>query len=69
MQDSQVSKETAASKKTVSVIATSAAEKMVGPVLSSGMTTSLELRNPSPISTSAPQPCGVLPPEAWMQVL
>lgn len=67
MPDSQVSKETAASKKTVSVITSSAAEKMVGPVLSSGMTTSLELRNPSPISTSAPQPCGLLPPEAWMQ--
>ncbi|PNY05199.1 common plant regulatory factor 1-like protein [Trifolium pratense] len=67
MQDSPVSKENAAFKKTLSVAPASVAEKIVGPILSSGMTTALELRNPSTISAAAAQPCGVLPPEVWMQ--
>ncbi|CAJ2662942.1 unnamed protein product [Trifolium pratense] len=67
MQDSPVSKENAAFKKTLSVAPASVAEKIVGPILSSGMTTALELRNPSTVSAAAAQPCGVLPPEVWMQ--
>ncbi|XP_050873534.1 common plant regulatory factor 1 isoform X1 [Lathyrus oleraceus] len=67
MQNSPVSKEIAASKMMVPVTQTSVAEKFVGPVLSSCMTTALELRNPSTVPTGAPQPCGVLPPEPWMQ--
>ncbi|KAJ1381415.1 G-box binding protein, multifunctional mosaic region [Sesbania bispinosa] len=71
-QDSPVSKETAASQQMVSVTPVSVAGKLVGPVVSSGMTTALELRNPSAVhsktcSTGAPQPCAVLPSEAWMQ--
>ncbi|KAH7578013.1 hypothetical protein ACOSP7_000885 [Xanthoceras sorbifolium] len=60
----------AASNKTVS--ANVAPGKSVEPVLPPGMTTALELRNPtstnaktSPIS--GPQPCSVLPPEVWLQ--
>lgn len=58
----------------VSVPPANVAGKLVGPVVSSGMTTALELRNPSTVHpmtcpTSAPQPCGVLPAEAWVQVL
>ncbi|CAK8560741.1 unnamed protein product [Lathyrus sativus] len=67
MQNSPVYKEIAASKMMVPVTPTSVAEKFVGPVLSSCMTTALELRNPSNVPTGAPQPCGVLPPEPWMQ--
>ncbi|XP_058765741.1 common plant regulatory factor 1-like [Vicia villosa] len=67
MQISPISKETEASTKMVPVTPTSVAEKFVGPVLSSCMTTALELRNPSTVPTGAPQPCGVLPPEPWMQ--
>ncbi|KAE9595767.1 putative transcription factor bZIP family [Lupinus albus] len=72
IQDNPISKETAASSKMVSVTPISVAGKLVGPTVSSGMTTTLELRNPSAVnakakSTSAPQPCGVLPPEAWLQ--
>jgi hypothetical protein len=52
----------------VIVTPTSVAEKFVGPVPSSGMTTAPELRNPLTVSTGAAQPFGVLPPEAWMQV-
>ncbi|GAU29970.1 hypothetical protein TSUD_360850 [Trifolium subterraneum] len=67
MQDTPVLKDMTASKKTVLVTPTSVAEKFVGPVPSSGMTTAPELRNPSTVSTGAAQPFGVLPPEAWMQ--
>ncbi|KAK1560225.1 hypothetical protein Q3G72_023750 [Acer saccharum] len=41
--------------------------KSVEPVLSPGMTTALELRNPKTTPISAPQPCSVLPPESWLQ--
>ncbi|OIW04616.1 hypothetical protein TanjilG_30514 [Lupinus angustifolius] len=72
VEDNPVSKETAASNKMVSATPISAVGKFVGPTVSSGMTTTLELRNPSAVnakakSTSVPQPCGVLPPEAWLQ--
>ncbi|KAK2406909.1 common plant regulatory factor [Trifolium repens] len=67
IQDTPVSKDTTASKKAVIVTPTSVAEKFVGPVPSSGMTTAPELRNPLTVSTGAAQPFGVLPPEAWMQ--
>ncbi|CAJ2631358.1 unnamed protein product [Trifolium pratense] len=61
-QGSQASKEIATSNKMMAV----------GPVVSSAMTTALELKNPSSVKsktspTSAPQPSAVLPPEAWMQ--
>ncbi|KAF7826136.1 common plant regulatory factor 1 [Senna tora] len=44
----------------------------VTPVVSSGMTTALELRNPQtvhskPNPTNLPQPCTVVPPETWLQ--
>ncbi|XP_017410249.1 common plant regulatory factor 1 isoform X1 [Vigna angularis] len=50
----------------------SIAGKFVGPVISSGMTTALELRNSLTVHskenlTSAPQPCAAVPPEAWIQ--
>ena len=66
-----VSKETAASNKTMPIAPASIAGKLVGPLVSSGTTTTLELRNPSSVhsktnGTSALQP--VLPPEAWLQV-
>jgi len=56
----------------VAVAPASVAGTIVGPVVSSGMTTVLELRNPSSVhskanTTSAPQP-SVLPAEAWLQV-
>ncbi|KAE9605705.1 hypothetical protein Lal_00025255 [Lupinus albus] len=71
MQDNPVSKETA-SLKVMPVTPTSFAGKLVGPTVSSGMTTALELRNPSAVnfkgnSRRAPQPCEVLPPEACLQ--
>ncbi len=42
------------------------------PVLSPGMTTALELRNPTKMNgrsspTSVPQPCAVFPAEGWLQ--
>ncbi|KAH9731693.1 G-box-binding factor 3 [Citrus sinensis] len=48
------------------------AGKPVGPVLSPGMPTKLELRNAPGMNvkaspTSVPQPCAVLPPETWIQ--
>ncbi|XP_052724470.1 common plant regulatory factor 1 isoform X3 [Vigna angularis] len=51
---------------------TSTTGKFVGPVISSGMTTALELRNSLTVHskenlTSAPQPCAAVPPEAWIQ--
>jgi len=47
--------------------------QLVGPVVSSAMTTALELRNSSSVHsktnpTSVPQTSAVLPPEAWIQV-
>ncbi|OIW02337.1 hypothetical protein TanjilG_11231 [Lupinus angustifolius] len=71
MQDNPVSKETP-SLKVMPVTPTSFAGKLVGPTVSSGMTTALELRNPSAVnfkanSTRAPQPCEVLPLEACLQ--
>jgi len=67
-----MSKDTAASNKIVAVAPASVAGTIVGPVVSSGMTTVLELRNPSSVhskanTTSAPQP-SVLPAETWLQV-
>jgi len=72
IQSSPISKDIAASNKIVAVAPTSVAGTIVGPVVSSGMTTVLELRNPSSVhskanATSAPQP-SVLPAEAWLQV-
>ncbi|KAK7349459.1 hypothetical protein VNO77_06842 [Canavalia gladiata] len=72
IQDGPVFKETAASKKIMPVTPASVAGKLVGPVVSSGMTTALELRNPSTVhskanSASASQPCAVMPPETWLQ--
>ncbi|RDY06664.1 Common plant regulatory factor 1, partial [Mucuna pruriens] len=71
-QDGPVSKETTSSKKVMSATPASVAGKLVGPVVSSGMTTTLELRNPSTVhskanSPSAPQPCAVVPFEGWVQ--
>lgn len=51
--------------KMMTVVPANVAGTVVGPVVSSGMTTALELKNPS---KSAPQPCSVLPGEAWLQV-
>nr|ABI34653.1 bZIP transcription factor bZIP78 [Glycine max] len=69
IQGSPISKETAASNKMLGVVPASVAGTIVGHVVSSGMTTALELRNPSSVhsKTSAPQPCPVLPAEAWVQ--
>lgn len=52
----------------------SASGKSLGAVVSSGMSTALELRNPPMDAAKAnaaniPQPCQVLPSEAWIQVL
>jgi hypothetical protein len=52
----------------------SAAGNLVGTVVSPGMTTALEHRNTPNMNTktttnSVPQPCAVLPPETWVQVL
>ena len=58
-------KEAASSNKMVSVSSTG---KLVAPVVSSGMTTALELRNPKTSSTGVPQPLAVLSSEAWVQV-
>jgi plant G-box-binding factor len=49
------------------------AGQLVGPAVSSAMTTALELRNSSSVHTktnptSAAQPSVVLPLEAWLQV-
>ncbi|KAK7275298.1 hypothetical protein RIF29_16410 [Crotalaria pallida] len=71
-EDSPLSKEPAASDKMISVTPVSVAGNLAGLEVSSGMTTALELRNPSTVdskanSSSAPQPFGVLPPEAWLQ--
>ncbi|KDO86387.1 hypothetical protein CISIN_1g014660mg [Citrus sinensis] len=54
------------------VAPTSVSGKPVGPVLSPGMPTKLELRNAPGMNvkaspTSVPQPCAVLPPETWIQ--
>lgn len=71
MQVSPASKEAAAAGKMMSVAPTSVAGKLVGPAVSSGMATTLELTNPTSVranSVSAPQPCAVLPAEAWLQV-
>ncbi|XP_028218713.1 common plant regulatory factor 1-like isoform X3 [Glycine soja] len=69
MQGSPISKETAASNKMLAVVTAGVAGTIVGPVVSSGMTTTLELRNPSSVHSkaSAPQPCPVLPAETWLQ--
>ncbi|XP_061363358.1 common plant regulatory factor 1-like isoform X2 [Gastrolobium bilobum] len=72
IQGSPVSKETADSNKVMSVAPASVTAKLIEPVVSSGMTTSLELRNPSsvhskPNPTGAPQPCPVVPAENWLQ--
>ncbi|XP_014491553.2 transcriptional activator TAF-1-like isoform X2 [Vigna radiata var. radiata] len=71
IQSSPISKDIAASNKIVAVAPASVAGTIVGPVVSSGMTTVLELRNPSSVhskanTTSAPQP-SVLPAETWLQ--
>lgn len=56
------------------VTPTSVSGKAVGPVLSPGMPTKLDLRNASGMNvktspTSVPQPCAGLPSETWIQVL
>nr|BAD42432.1 bZip transcription factor [Psophocarpus tetragonolobus] len=71
-QEGSVSKETASSRKIMPATPASVAGNLVGPIVSSGMTTALELRNPSTVhskanNTSAPQPCAVVPSEAWLQ--
>lgn len=68
IQDSPVSKETAAANKMMSVTPASVTGKLVGPVVSSVMTTALELRNPSTVNSKANSTRGVLPPEALRQV-
>ncbi|XP_040866138.1 G-box binding factor isoform X1 [Glycine max] len=72
LQNGPASKETASSKKIVSATPASVAGTLVGPVVSSGMATALELRNPSTVhskanSTSAAQPCAVVRNETWLQ--
>ncbi|XP_020228185.1 common plant regulatory factor 1 [Cajanus cajan] len=72
IQDGPVSKETASSKKIITATPASVAGKFVAPVVSSGMTTALELRNPSTVHSkgnapTGPQPCTVVPSEAWLQ--
>ncbi|XP_061349809.1 common plant regulatory factor 1-like [Gastrolobium bilobum] len=72
IQDSLVLKETTTSKKMMPVTLASVAGKVVESVVSSGMTTSLELRNPLTVhsktsSSSGTQPSGVLPSEVWLQ--
>ncbi|XP_054781066.1 G-box-binding factor 3-like isoform X2 [Prosopis cineraria] len=65
-QANPVSKAGGASNKMTSITPAT----VVGTVVSSGMTTALELRNPSVLSThspSNPKPCAVVPPEAWIQ--
>lgn len=55
----------------VSVSPATVPVKLVAPVVSSGMTTALELRNPTTVKscpTNTPQPCAFVPPEAWIQV-
>lgn len=54
------------------VAPTAVSGKPVGPVLSPGVPTKLELRNAPGMNvkaspTSVPQPCAVLPPETWIQ--
>lgn len=56
------------------VAAPSVPGKLVGPVVSPGMTMALEFKNSPNLnskssSTGVPQSCAVLPPEAWMHVL
>ncbi|TYI69485.1 hypothetical protein E1A91_D08G158900v1 [Gossypium mustelinum] len=54
----------------VAEVTTTISPKPIGTVLSPGMTTALELRNPSSMNAkSSPTnvPCGVMPPEVWMQ--
>ncbi|XP_019418061.1 PREDICTED: G-box-binding factor 3-like isoform X1 [Lupinus angustifolius] len=70
MQVSPASEEATAASKIMSVVPAGVAGKLAGPSFSLGTTTTLELTNPSGVranSTSAPQPCAVLPPEAWVQ--
>ncbi|KAK7338010.1 hypothetical protein VNO77_18605 [Canavalia gladiata] len=72
VQGSPNTKDTTASNKTMPIAPASVAGKIVGAVVSSGMTTTLELRNPSSVhsktnTTSAPQPCATLPAESWLQ--
>jgi len=73
LQNGPASKETSSSKKIVSATPASVAGTLVGPVVSSVMATTLELRNPSTVdskanSTSAPQPCAIVPNETCLQV-
>ncbi|KAB2070136.1 hypothetical protein ES319_A08G136800v1 [Gossypium barbadense] len=54
----------------VAEVTTTISPKPIGTVLSPGMTTALALRNPSSMNAkSSPTnvPCGVMPPEVWMQ--
>ncbi|GMI85878.1 G-box binding factor 3 [Hibiscus trionum] len=51
-------------------VTTTISPKPIGAVLSPGMSTALELRNPPSVNAkSSPTnvPCGVMPPEVWMQ--
>ncbi|KAK6918274.1 Basic-leucine zipper domain [Dillenia turbinata] len=54
------------------IVAPNGTGKAAGAAVPSGMSTALELKNPAcmsskPNAVSTPQPCAVLPPEAWMQ--
>lgn len=54
------------------VAAVSVPGKLVGPAVSPGMTTVLELKNSPNLNltstTSVQQTCAILPPETWLQV-
>ncbi|XP_054784102.1 G-box-binding factor 3 isoform X2 [Prosopis cineraria] len=65
-------KETAVSNKSMAIVPASVAGKIAGPVVSSSMTTALELRNPQtvhskPNLTNVAQSGAVIPSEAWLQ--
>lgn len=57
----------------IAVAPTSVAGKLAGTVLSPGMSTALELRNPPSVNvktspTTIPQPGAIVPSETWMLV-
>ncbi|KAL1367022.1 hypothetical protein HN51_021074 [Arachis hypogaea] len=71
IQDSPAPKENAANK-TIATAPISITGTLAAPVVSSGMTTALELMNPASLhprtnSPNGPQPCAVMPSEAWIQ--
>lgn len=59
--------------KKMAIVPTGVPGKLAGPVVSSGMITTMELRNPhtvhsKPNLTNFVQTGAVIPPEAWLQV-